>query len=196
MFYKKRELIPLEDYLRDRKSPGSEESLKGISRISQEKFIELLNSMGIGTPVGIVTLTEPKMRKRGNPYAGNCQKLAKRNGFIGCEYESCARRAEERMGNPRSFRAGPLPWGEREGRYFIRHNGFHYLRFYPKPGTSQVQWRSKDEGQLIDKQEIEGFLPLENSPSPVPWRGIRMDHLLACNVVGGKWILEVREEVK
>jgi hypothetical protein len=117
--------------------------------ITRTAFYELLSSMNAGTPVGIVTLTEPKMRKTGNPYAGNCQRLAKRNGFIGCEYESCANNAMERAGLPRDFTAGPLPWGERDGRYFIAHK----------------------------------------EDSPIPWRTVRLDHLVTCNVAGEQYTL-------
>lgn len=158
-----------------------------MATITRQEFYELLSSMNAGTPVGIVTLTEPKMRKTGNPYAGNCQRLAKRNGFIGCEYESCANNALEKADLPRDFTGGPLPWGERDGRYFIYYKGNHYLRFYPVPGTTQEQWQEND-GTEIDKAEIEEFL-YSSKPNIIPWRTVRLDHLLTCNVAGEQYEL-------
>jgi len=158
-----------------------------MTTITRQEFYELLSGMDAGTPVGIVTLTEPRMRKTGNPYVGNCQRLAKRNGFIGCEYESCANNAMERAGLPRDFVAGPLPWGERDGRYFIQHKGNKYLRFYPVPGTTQDRWQTMD-GTEIDKTDIEEFL-YSSKDNPVPWRTVRLDHLMSCNVAGEQYTL-------
>lgn len=154
--------------------------------ITRPAFIQLLESKDAGTVIGVHTLTEPKMRKTGNPYYGNCQRLARRNGFIGVEYQNCANNIREREGQERDFVAGPLPWGVRVNRYFNTHNDRIYLKFYPVPGTLEDQWQTLT-GQVIPAEEVTPHLV--SSGGFCPWRTVALDNILQVNLDGEVYVL-------
>ena len=102
-----------------------------MATISANLF-NVLSNLSNGTFVSVVSATEPKLLKRGNPLAGaKVVKLTKAVLQFGYSYENAVnnRIAE---GN---FEAEGLPWGSWVKGFenkIIEHNGELYARFYEK----------------------------------------------------------------
>lgn len=172
-----------------------------MQTITRRELYDLLNQKNAGTPVGVYTITEPKMRKTGNPYIGNCVRLAHRNGFIGVEYANVSTNrinkpeyadiydemvAKGKVDENGRYVPGPLPWGQHDGRYFITHKGKIYLKYYPQR-TLEDRWETKD-GLPLDKAEIEPFL-YGSADKPVAWRTVALDNIVQINVAGEQYQL-------
>jgi hypothetical protein len=160
--------------------------------------------------VTLTTKTTPKMLKKGRttgspcPYRG-VHRIARRNGIIGCSYESCVNRQRVREGQPTDendvilyFDALSL-WGgkgEHEGRFIVRHRdtGKRYIAFRPtqRVDGSPVlddEWKD-EEGNLLNPAELEEWLPLSSHnrrqvvDREVLWRTIALDNILSISYKG------------
>jgi len=117
------------------------------------------------TIVGMVCRTEPKMRKTGNTFAGNCFKISHVNGMLNFNYDGnvLARLAKEGK-SPEDFSKGES-WHEPVKRNdgtltpLCRHkrNNKFYLRFRLL-NVSETKYEQSD-GTPIDKSQIDPFLP-------------------------------------
>jgi hypothetical protein len=86
------------------------------------QLIALFMGFRGAAPATIVTATEPKMRKTGNPYYGRVTKLATANVFVNFIYGNAVNRQRLREGGAGDFRPEPRAWGERiEGTGLVRH---------------------------------------------------------------------------
>jgi hypothetical protein len=93
-----------------------------------EEFKSALLERKGTTFVTIVAETDPKLRKRGNPYAGRVTKRSRVNGAIGWIYGNGVNRQRIREGLDPDFEAFPRKWGERiKGTPFVEHKGNTYL---------------------------------------------------------------------
>ena len=109
------------------------------------------------TFVTIVAETDPKLRKRGNPYAGRVTKRSRVNGAIGWIYGNGVNRQRVREGLEPDFTAHPRKWGERiKGTPFVEHKGNTYLELKVERvlGTEYLL-----DGKTIDRSLIEEWLP-------------------------------------
>ena len=82
------------------------QNMRPKAYLSLEQMVELLMSMDHAAPIGIVTRTEPKMRKTGNEYYGRITKITDANVFVNCRYEDAVNRALAREGKESNFVAG------------------------------------------------------------------------------------------
>jgi len=107
--------------------------------------------------VTIVAVTEPRMRKRGNPYSGRVFKRSRVNGAIGWLYDSGVNRQRVREGLEPDFESFPRKWGERiKGTPFVEHKGKTYLELKVERALSTEYLL---DGEVIDKSVIEEWLP-------------------------------------
>ena len=109
------------------------------------------------TFVTIIAETDPKLRKRGNPYAGKVTKRSRVNGAIGWIYGNGVNRQRIREGLEPDFEAFPRKWGERiKGTPFVEHKGNTYLELKVERvlGTEYLL-----DGEPIDRSLIEEWLP-------------------------------------
>lgn len=171
-------------------------------------FYNLLNNSYCAKAACISTTTMPRMRKTNNPWFGNCQRIARRQVFLGVNYQSCGEKLRQRLlasidngtidpetltaaqiefVNAGPFESGPLPWGQHDGRYFVKHKGQRYLRFYPVPGTLNDRWETITSGSLIDHEELKPFL--YDSNGPVPWRTVKLRNIQQANLDGKQYQL-------
>ena len=154
--------------------------------LTREELVAFLNGRGGCTAVGMKTRTSPKMLKTGNPNKdAKVERVTRRNGFVGGDYESIANNKLEREGEARSFEAMPLPWGEHRGRFFIEHKGNMYLKFFPTASGCKGEDRWELNGVEIDLSVVEPFLPKggENRGG-VPWRTIALTSIEELTVDG------------
>lgn len=122
-------------------------------------------------PVSIVALTEPEMRKTGNPYAGKVRKLSRVSGFIAA-YEGMVNNQLAREGKDQlHFTAKPRKWGERVSLALVRHvtkdgEERHYVTLVPR--HSRPFWLCQtNEGWLAPfaKALVAAFLPEHREPT-------------------------------
>jgi hypothetical protein len=122
-----------------------------------EEFKSALLERKGTTFVTIVAETDPKLRKRGNPYAGRVTKRSRVNGAIGWIYGNGVNRQRIREGLDPDFEAFPRKWGERiKGTPFVEHKGNTYLELKVERvlGTEYLL-----DGEPIDRSLIEEWLP-------------------------------------
>lgn len=107
--------------------------------------------------VTIVAVTDPRMRKRDNPYAGRVQKRSTVNGAIGWIYQNSVNRERVREELEADFESFPRKWGERiKGTPFVEHKGKTYLELKVEKSISTEYLL---DGEVIDKSVIEEWLP-------------------------------------
>jgi hypothetical protein len=153
--------------------------------MTRSGLVDLINAKGGAFPVGLLTKTQPKVRKTGNPYP-EISRVTRRNMFLGASYESCVNNKQERQGGERDFEAESLPWGEHRGRFLIEHKGKTYLAAYPVASGchGEDKWITPD-GVEVDFSVVEPFLPKSNEPkSGVAWRTIALENILEVSLDG------------
>lgn len=74
--------------------------------VTHAQLIGVLMSMDHAQPIGLVTRTEPKMRKTDNPYHGRITKVTECNVFVNCDYEKAVNRQLGREHKEQTFQAG------------------------------------------------------------------------------------------
>jgi hypothetical protein len=126
--------------------------------------VELLEGQRGATFIGFTAETEPKMRKRGNPYAGRVRKVAKVSGQIDFHYDGAVLRQLAKEGKDASCFFAGESWHEPVIRAdgtltpFCRHkqNGQMYLRFRLL-AVSEVRY-VLDSGEDVSKETLEPWL--------------------------------------
>ncbi len=123
---------------------------------------ELLAELAVNTGTRIVTITtrtDPRLRKTGNPYAGNVVKVQALNGVLNYDYEAAVNRQRGREEKAGDFQACSRQWGERiPGTPIVEHKGKTYLSVK----VERCLWRrfeTIDTAELIDPAELDPFMP-------------------------------------
>lgn len=117
------------------------------------------------TFVNLVTCTEPKMNKRGNPLFGRVKKLAVYNCQYAFSYENAVNNRLERQGDERNFNAQTMLWGTwvigYENRIKI-HKGEYFARFYRAKGCRAIVTYYVDGREATEEEiaTIKAFTPL------------------------------------
>jgi hypothetical protein len=133
--------------------------------LSQEQLIGELCQLKGAAFISLVYDAPPsKMRKTGNPYAGNCRKISNVNGMVNFNYdEGVLRRLEKEGKSPDDFKQG-TSWHTPfliDGRLtpICKHKTTNqpYLRFMFLKSVS-CEYRTLD-GTPIDEKKIQPFLP-------------------------------------
>ena len=107
--------------------------------VSYTELIELLCGIDHAIPIGVVTATEPKMRKTNNEFYGRVTKITESNVFTNVDYAAAVNRQREREGATPDFTAAQRAFGDR-----IRVNG--------RP-TCVIEYDKKD-GQHVNYLEV------------------------------------------
>ncbi len=125
---------------------------------ADELLAELAENTGTRI-VTIVTRTDPRLRKTGNPYAGNVVKVQALNGVLNYDYEAAVNRQRGREDKADDFQACARQWGERvAGTPVVMHKGKSYLSVK----VERCIWRrfeTIDTGEMIDPAELDPFMP-------------------------------------
>ena len=137
-----------------------------VVSIRSIELVNLLMEQRGSTFVSIVAKTEPKMRKTGNPHAGNCFKVNKISCQINFIYDGAVLRQLAKEGkSPEDFKSGES-WHEPVLRAdgtltpFARHkqNGKLYIRARHLATIGDPVYEDST-GKAIPTSEIEPFLP-------------------------------------
>lgn len=132
--------------------------------------------------VTIVAVTDPRMRKRDNPYAGRVQKRSSVNGVVGWIYQNSVNRERVREDLEADFEAHPRKWGERiKGTPFVEHKGNTYLELKVERVLSTEYLL---DGEPVDREVIAEWLPARKAEgarqeveNPIILRDYRLDSI-------------------
>lgn len=125
---------------------------------------DTLNKVKGHTFVSCVTVTEPKMRKTGNPYLGRVRKVTKFVGAVNFDYDNAVENAREREGKDRE------DWskGESWSRPITRPDGtltpFACHKDDPEKiyfRIRQIEWPKSEyfiDGERVDESALEDWL--------------------------------------
>lgn len=159
--------------------------------------------------VTLTTKTLPELLKKNritgepNPF-GKITRICRRNGVIGCSYESCVNRQRAREEHEDYFTASEL-WngkGQHDSPYTVKHveKGTRYVCFKPKQKPNGELVINADawlaDGTPINEVDIRDWLK-SSQPSkrqelekPVFWRTIGLENILAVSCDGQEIELE------
>ena len=135
-----------------------------MQTITHKKLAEIIANSTGAMPVGLLTETDAKARKTGNPF-GVITKRVRSVGFVGANYEKAVNRESERQGGTVDFVAKPRPWGEWViPNKLATHKGGFYLRTQSTPGQrkrnrAKVLFYRGENGQFIPRDEARKFIP-------------------------------------
>lgn len=104
-------------------------------------------------------VTEPKMKKKNNPFANrDVKKVAHVYGIVNFRYENSVNNQRERENKEANFESAPRKWGKHvDGLPFIEHKGRQYLEVK----REKVLYEYLVDGQPVsdkDAEELESFL--------------------------------------
>lgn len=129
-------------------------------------LFDILVNINAGSFVSLVSVTEPKLLKRGNPLNGfKIEKITKAVLQYGYSYENAV---NNRVAEGEEFKADELPWGEWvdgfENKILI-HKGELYVRLYEKKNDSRQVFYLINGELATDEQVaiIKQFTPKSNS---------------------------------
>lgn len=170
-------------------------------------LLKLLRTINSATPVGITSLTDPGLRKTGNPFRGNVVKLTRASGLIGwgnsagesqSPYAQSVNRQRLRENKLADFKAKPRTWGTRlKGTPLVEHvpegvgNVLYYLEL-----KRQSDWQfffRIDTGERIDRRELEPWIPARHKnhrqgvQTEITLRDYRLDHIAELRMGGEQY---------
>lgn len=122
--------------------------------------IENIPSGQIGT---IIMESEPKMKKRGNPYLmEDVKKRTEYRVLFHFDYGTAVNRRREKAGLPADFIPSPRAWGQKvEGsKSTISHNGFTYSALM-LIGKGESTYTVNGDG--VDEEDLSQWLPASRS---------------------------------
>ena len=79
--------------------------LKSETLVTENELVTLLLSVETSTFINLVTCTDVRMNKTGNPFFGRVKKISSRNYLIGNDYENRVRKNEDNEGFTPDFEA-------------------------------------------------------------------------------------------
>lgn len=166
------------------------------TKITTEQAIEMIRNNVRGTMMlSITALTEPKMRKTGNPFDGNVFKVCDMTGAVGFDYEKSVNRQDVREGGDGTREAKPRAWGVlTEDRLFVQHNGKTYLQMKVESATDPIYLTKS--GNEISVEALKPFMPTRSGSSTqdgikkeVVVRDISFDNITAMRFMGTEYAI-------
>lgn len=144
---------------------------KQTMTINEQELFELLMNVERPTFTHIVSVTEPKMKKTGNPYFNGVTKKSKGNYFIGGTYQDMVNIRIGKEGFEEQFISKDCTIGVKvEGSKCLQFNenhNRHYLQYFIF-STSKIKSEYFFEGNTIDKVLLEDFLTKKSKTSRQP----------------------------
>jgi len=170
-------------------------NIKTIDAGKQDAVVEILKN-AMSTKVGLTMVTEPDMRKTGNPFYGNIVKVSEVTGHIGGSYENSLNNQLERESKDRTFEAKPAIWFKYlEGNRVVGTNKFKpmeklYFAVKVESCTSSI-YVDKATGIIVDKDLVAPFLTAKTAPATqecvdkkVVWRTVGVGSIQSMRVAG------------
>ena len=166
--------------------------------ITKDELKTILENWNQGSqPVGIQSVTTPKLNKEGKELFGNVLKISHSGGLLGYSYQNSVNNQREREGKPQTFTTEPL-WngaGRRISPTLAVHEGLN--TFYLSYKHQQTHRAIYIDGNLnpIIYETLKPYLP-KTKPSPkqelnqeVKHREIKLDNVKRLRVKGVAYIV-------
>lgn len=135
-----------------------------VRKISRQKFINMLASIRGAKMCTIISETDPRMKKTGNPFVGQILKRTRLNVTINFIYQNSVNRVRTKEGNTADFEAKPRKWGQKvPGTPFVMHNDQMYLEAKPNAAKPQVEFINNVSGEIVLKEALAQWLPTPSS---------------------------------
>jgi hypothetical protein len=127
--------------------------------ITRNQFAAIVGQITTPTPITLVTLTVPELRRTGNPYGPNeVLKKATVTGVIGADYEATVKVNQMYVaGVAPTFKAGKAPWGERVNGSLVEHKNAFYVSVLG--GKSSDVSYIDTKGQTVEFDKISPYMP-------------------------------------
>ena len=124
-----------------------------MKTITHKQFVQMLSARRGATILGLLTETEPKANKTGNPYK-QIKKIVHQTVVTGARYkEAILKQGAE------SFEVDPLPYGEYvvENKV-IEYNGEMQLRTVFRNAPKPVKIQFVADGEEVAKEVVDKYL--------------------------------------
>lgn len=170
-------------------------------KLTKDQLVATLSAVKGTTFATLETVTDPDMRKTGNPYVGRVKKHTRINCTFGANYENAVNRQGEREGleNAGEFEALKLPYGNwLVPHKLIEHKGAVQVRVmcnpHMKPDVSYTL-----DGQPMDVSVIKPFMPEKKASArqeefgierEVVPRNYKLESIKAITVNGTRYEIE------
>ncbi len=148
-----------------------------MKTITHNELVGLIASQSGAFSVGLLTETDTKARKTGNPF-GKITKRARLSGFVGADYQKAVNREGERQGVAADFKAESRPWGtwlipnkvaENKGKFYLRTQSTPGQR---KINTARVLAYLSETGETLTREQVNPFLPVPKEPAKQELAGL------------------------
>lgn len=133
-----------------------------MKALTATTLIELLGTVKGATFATLITETDARLKKTGNPF-GDVRKVSRVNVTLGFQYENAVNRQRTREGTDADFEAAPRQWGERISPMLIGHKGKTYLE--TKVERSLGYTYLDATGKELTPEEIAPYLPAKSANS-------------------------------
>lgn len=127
-----------------------------MKALTIDGLIPLLATVKGATFATLITETDARLRKTGNPF-GEVTKVSRINVCLGFHYEAAVNRQRAREGAETDFEAAPRQWGERISPNLISHKGKMYLETKVERSLGYTYFDAK--GQELTAKQVAPFLP-------------------------------------
>ena len=171
-------------------------------RVTVDELATILGGIKSARPAGIVTLTEVKAKKTGNPF-GTIRKLARANIFLSFDYAESVRRQQSREGyRIAHFTPNPHLWAERESPCLSKHpvTGKLYLRAKVEKASPPIYLYQRSSGAWspVEEAKVKAFLPNDDASAaraaeyqgvekPVIFRQYSLSNLVSITLNGVRY---------
>lgn len=132
-----------------------------MQAITKQRLVGLLGEIKGATFATLITETDARLRKTGNPY-GNVRKVSRVNVCLGFKYEAAVNRQLVREGAAADFQAAERAWGEHvEGAPLVENKGKLYLN--AKVERSLGHEYFAEDGTPLSHADVAPFLPAKGA---------------------------------
>lgn len=170
-------------------------------KLTKDQLVATLGAIKGTTFATLETVTDPDMRKTGNPYVGRVKKHTRINCTFGANYENAVNRQGEREGLEveEKFEAEKLPYGNwLVPHKLIEHKGAVQVRVMCNPHMKPDVAYTLD-GQPMDVSVIKPFMPEKKASArqeefgierEVVPRNYKLESIKAITVNGTRYEIE------
>jgi hypothetical protein len=140
------------------------ERIQMKTKVTTSEIVNIIQRTVKGTmAVSVDAVTEPDMRKTGNPYHGKVMKHCTMNGLIGFDYENAINNQDKREGGAGEREAKPRKWGVlTPDRLFVTHKDSYYLQMKVQSASDPVYFM---DGKEISVDILKPFMPVKKISS-------------------------------
>jgi len=170
------------------KIPARIDHMKGTHHMTPRKIIKTVTNLVTATSAKIITRTNVRMNKKGNPYANmNVVKISTIVVELVPAYQDAVNEQRDTENKPTDFQASERRWGQNTGTAgLVEHGGKQYLSFIAKKHILTTYMAGD---KIISKDDIAPYLPKKKEgtnqglDAPVIFRSVEVKNILAMNII-------------